>query len=396
MKKFILAGFLCPVVCGPVFAQPPVDITLAENGAGQLEVRLRPNGPFNELVSSLTFTLRWQEQEGPAFTSVDPVFPQSEFIPLASSAIVSGGNGYLYRTYNAVALVAMYEYDQNWEGGVEYPVCTLEVLQPGVEIELVDDDFTAANNRNFYVSLNGNPSTGSIFESSGTTVNAMAVNSGNGYIDVMLTPANDFFGWVNELDFTLRWPDPAGSLGNILQEPGLASVIPMTKEGPEVSEGGYTYQRFRGQGNQSLAVAQSGWTGGEDHVLMRLPVIGTIEDATVADDAWTASNDGAYSILLNGVPSAGVTDESLSTLVLEFADVIPQMQVIGDELQVVTSPSGSGKLILVVLNSAGQPVAQRRSKWGITERFNMASWSSGIYALQAITQSGIVARRFVR
>lgn len=396
MKK--LATLLILVsACTSSFAQAPptVNITLADNGNNQLEVRLRPNGPFQGVVSNVVFTLRWQEQEAPAITLMAPIFPQSEYLPFGAMPIENGGNGYMYRTYSCVGLVPMEDFGHAWEGGIEYPVCTLEVLTPGIAVEIVNDGYTEANNSSFYCSLNGIPRTGSIYPTTIPEVSAMAVNSGNGYMDVMLTPSSDYFGWVSSLDLTLRWPAGLGSLGAIVQPEAIGMAIPMAKSGTEFTMDGFTYQRFHGDGAMSLAVAQCGWLAYEDHLLMRLPIIGGIGDATVANDEWTAANNGAYAIVLNGQPATGGTDE-LSASTPEFGEVIPQMQVIGDELQVLSSANGSGRLTLTVLNASGQTMAKRRAKWGTLERISMAGWSSGLYTLRADTDAGPVARRFIK
>lgn len=397
MKKLATLLILYHACLVSVGQTPPmVDITLADNGNNQLEVRLRPNGPFNGVVSSVVFTLRWEEQQAPAVTLMAPIFPQSEYLPFGASPIENGGNGYLYRTYTCVGLISMEDFGHAWEGGIEYPVCTLEVLTPGTEVEIINDAFTQGSNRNYYCALNGHPRTGSIYPTTIPAVNAMAVNSGNGYMDVMLTPSSDFFGWVSSLDLTLRWPAGQGSLGAIVQPEAIATAIPMAKTGPEVTVDGFTYQRFHGNGAMSLAVAQCGWLANEDHLLMRLPIIGGIGDATVANDGWTAANSGAYSITLNGQPGTGGTDELSSSIGPEFGEVIHQMQVIGDELHVLSSANGSGKLTLTVLNTSGQPVAQRRAKWGTLERIAMAGWASGQYTLRVDTESGRTARRFIK
>ncbi|HRD53964.1 MAG TPA: T9SS type A sorting domain-containing protein [Flavobacteriales bacterium] len=396
MEKQLLSTLFTGLGAMGAFAQPMVDITMAHNGADQIEVRLRPSADFNQVVSAVTFTVRWQEQFGPALSSIEPVFPQSEYVPVSSTPIVHGGNGFLYRTFNAIALVGMNDFGHAWQGGMEYPVCTLTVLTPGTQVELVNDDFTAANNRDFYVSLNGLPRTGSIYPGSGTTVNAMAINSGNGFMDVLLSPESDYFGWVNTIDFTLRWPAESGSMGAVVQEEPIASVLPLTKVGGEVTESGFTYQRFHGEGTMSMAVGQSAFWANEDHRIMRLPIIGSIGDATVTNDAWAEANDGGYSIVLNGHASAGSTDEAASSTGPEFSQVIPYMQVVGDELQASTSPEGNGNLVLTVYNAAGQRMAQRRAKWGTLVRINVASWPAGIYTMVATTDTGNTARRFVR
>jgi hypothetical protein len=377
-------------------AEQRIDITLADNGNNQLEVRLRPTGPFNDVVSGVVFTLRWQETFGPALSLFEPTWPQSEFLPLSSSPVVSPGNGYMYRTYSAVGLVPMHELDQAWEGGMEYPICVMNILTPGVQVTLCNDSYTAVSNRDFYVSLNGSNKTGIIYESPVPAVSAKAITAGDGYIDVLLSPEADYFGWVNAIDFTLRWPANSASLGSIVQDEAYTEALPIAKVGPEVTVNGYAYQRFHGAGTLSLARAQLGWLANEDHVVARLPIIGANVDATVADDAWTAANNGEYSILLNGAQSAGGTDEISTGTGPAFQELIPAMQVVGDELQVRTSPDGSGTLALTVLNAAGQHLSTAPAQWGATQRISLAAWPTGVYILNVRTDTGMVARRFQR
>jgi hypothetical protein len=395
MKNRVFSGLAALGIAGSACAQPIVDIVLAENGNSQIEVRLRPHGPFDGVISNVVFTLRWQEQLSPALSMVGLVHPQSEYLPIAASAIVNGGNGYQYRTFSAVSFAPMNDFGYAWEGGIEYPVCTLDVLAPGAEVAIVNDEFTQAFNRNYFVSLNGLPRTGAIYQSVIPPVHAMALNNGNGFIDVLLTPDADYFGWVNSIDFTLRWPANGASLGAIEQPQPIGAALPISKAGAEVESGGYIYQRFNGAGSMSLGTAQCGWTANEDHVILRMPITGSVADATVADDAWTTANNGAYSILLNGTPSAGGTDESFASTGPQFHEIIPQMQIVGEELRVHTTANGQGSLVLTVLSANGQPVAQRRAKWGVIERFSLAGWASGMYVLKANFEQGQVARRFV-
>ncbi|MBK7945256.1 MAG: hypothetical protein IPJ85_08105 [Flavobacteriales bacterium] len=395
MKNSVLFAFALTTAIGSATAQPTVDVVLADNGNNQLEVRLRPTGSFDGVISNLVFTLRWQEQMSPALSMIGLIHPQSEYLPIGPLPLLNAGNGFQYRTFNAVALVPMQDLGRSWEGGVEYPVCTLDVLIPGVEVQLINDAFTTTNNRDYFVSLNGLPRTGAIYNSVIPSVHAMAVNSGNGYMDVLLTPEADYFGWVNSIDFTLRWPAGSGSFGAIVQEAPMQTILPMAKVGGEVTEGGFTYQRFHGNGNMSLAVGQSVFLANEDHRIMRLPIVGEMVDAAVASDGWTSTNEGAYDIVLNGIASAGGTDESTTSTGPLFQDIIPQMMVVGDELRVHTAANGQGFLVLSLLSANGQPIMQRRAKWGVLERFNLAGLPAGMYMLKANFEQGQVARRFV-
>lgn len=381
---------------GTVCAQPIVDITMADNGSGQLEIRLRPDGDFNELVSNVVFTLRWQEQFGPALSMIDLVYPQSEYLPVAPSSVVNGGNGYLYRTYSAVAFSPMHDFGHSWTAGMEYPICTLQVLTPGVTPELVNDAFTASNNRNYFVSMNGLSRTGVIYPDAPPVVNAMAVNTGTGYMEVRLMPETAYFGWVNEIDFTVRWPAAGGSLGAIEQDEAIASALPMEKTGPEVTIGGFTYQRFHGTGQHSLAVAGIGWFAQEEAILMRLPVAMGMGEPVVAADSWTATEGADYALLLNGQPRAGTTDDDLNTLVQEEVELISGLTVMPEALRVQLNTGSTGTAQLMVMNACGQLVA-RSSAWVPgSARIDLSSLAPGPYTLVAATAEGRAARRFIR
>lgn len=394
MHKFYL-----PILAGSLAlsgtAQPVVDITMADNGNNQLEIRLRPNGSFANIVSNVVFTLRWQEELGPALSLIQPVYPASEYLPLGQSAIINGGNGYLYRTFTSVSLSPLSDFGVSWEGGIEYPLCTIDVLAPGVDVFLGNDAYTAANNRNFYLSLNGVNRTGTVFESPRPTVNAMAVNSGNGYIDVLLTPGTDFFGWVNSVDFTLRWTAGA-TLGEVWQDENVSENLPIAKVGVPTTIDGFTYQRFHGTGASSLAVAALGWTANEDHLLIRLPVSGNPGEPVVANDSWTQANEGTYSIFLNGYQQAGETDDLSTDIVIPFSDVVTNMHVQGDQLNLTLASGPEGMVLIQVINSSGQFMAKLRAKWGTTPSISMAGWAAGIYTLRITTDFGYTARRFVR
>lgn len=394
MRKLLLP-LVALSLATAVSAQPTVDITMADNGNNQLEIRLRPNGPFSSIVSNVVFTLRWQEELGPALSLIQPVYPASEYLPLGQSAIVNGGNGYLYRTFTSVSLSPLSDFGVAWEGGIEYPLCTIDVLSPGVDVFLGNDAFTAANNRNYFLSLNGIQRTGAVFESPRPTVSAMATNSGNGWIDVLLTPGTDFFGWVNSIDFTLRWPSGA-TIGEVWQDPAVAANLAIAKVGEATTVDGFSYQRFQGTGTSSLAVAGLGWTANEDHLLMRLPVAGIAGEPVVANDPWTQSNDGTYSLILNGYQQAGETDDLSTDIIIPFSEVVTNMHMQGDLLHLTLANGPEGMVNIHVLNSSGQFMARAKAKWGTTHSISTAGWAAGVYTLRITTDFGYTARRFVR
>lgn len=150
-----------------VRAQVPasVDIDLVDNPTtDSLEVRVRANGAtFDELVTGLTFTIRWPAAS-PATLGPRNV-PCINAIPLTASPMVTNG-GFNYRTYNAfsTSLISDECPQLAWTDGQWIKIMRVKVngLTGCTAFNIVNDAYTTANNRDFYVSLNGMARTGTI------------------------------------------------------------------------------------------------------------------------------------------------------------------------------------------------------------------------------------------
>ncbi|MCW5898838.1 MAG: T9SS type A sorting domain-containing protein [Flavobacteriales bacterium] len=170
MKRLLLIASLPLTFMGGVMAQPStVDIDLVEGtGGNQLLVRLRYNGgSFGEVLSNLQFTIRWPNNA--ATLPVGTAFCTGAAFPIGPSATVIDG-GFKYRTWNSVA-TAQLQWDPDEDGGCGFVFpanewVTVLTINPGsnaalcTEFQIVNDAFTAANNRNYFVSLNGNANNG--------------------------------------------------------------------------------------------------------------------------------------------------------------------------------------------------------------------------------------------
>lgn len=397
LRRMALAAAALPVFAS---AQPMLDITMADNGAGQLEVRVRPDGPYDGLVSNLTFTIRWPEAAGMALDTANALYPAADYMYPSATQVVSGLNGYLYRTFNAVSMVPMFEVGQAWTAGTEYPLCTIDILVPGTEFTLGNDAWTAANNRNYFCSLGGYNRTGIVFPSLAPVTDVRSDLDG-GMLNVYLIPQGDFFGWVSQVDLTVSWPDDGTTYLGILEQPvELAGPVPVTKEGPETSAGGRKYQRFHGAGTMSLANAATGWTGGSDVLLFSIPVIGSATDVAVVNDTWTAANNGDYRILLNSTDATGAID--LNTAVLPVGsptrfDV--RAFATGNDLRVqAVVPEPADGLELSLHSLTGQRLwgQQQQAPGTVVDlRIDRAAWPAGIYLLQARTGGRTVTLRLV-
>ena len=182
------SGALFAAVLSPFAAQaqlPVVDIDLVPGPtANQLDVRLRANGAsFDEIISNLVFTVRWPDSS-PATLSLgsSPWCTSNQAFPLGPSAQQTPGNGFKYRTWTTVGQAQIGDLID--DGGCEesLPANTwVTVWRINVSnntgctaFNIVNDTWTLANNRNFFVSLNGQqvpPLTG--------TIDATGVNIGS-------------------------------------------------------------------------------------------------------------------------------------------------------------------------------------------------------------------------
>jgi hypothetical protein len=163
-------------VAAAVSADPTVDITLVDGGAGSLEVRFRPDGTFNGLFSSLVFTVRWSDASGATLgdpAQTPPVIQYMSVSP-AGSQVIEGG--YRYQIYAGFGFTPLSAVGASWTAGQEVVLMTIPVSGGSSQFEIVNDSWTVAHNGNFYVSLNGVDHTGSIY----ATGNGFPTVSGKG------------------------------------------------------------------------------------------------------------------------------------------------------------------------------------------------------------------------
>ncbi|MBL0127516.1 MAG: T9SS type A sorting domain-containing protein [Flavobacteriales bacterium] len=205
---------------GTGYAQPfpIVDISVQhDEGAGMLHVSLRANDyDFAQLISNLVFTIRWQESSAATLSFGSSAWcpAPNQALPLSPSAMVVPGNGYRYRTYNAIGFTMLGDLVD--DGGCEQSLLADTWIQVysipinndpgGTTYEIADDQFTHDDNRAFFISLNGqgsnNEYTGSIF-----TIPTAVVEEPLPAPALLLMP--------NPTDGPVRMSLPAGTVGPV-------------------------------------------------------------------------------------------------------------------------------------------------------------------------------------
>lgn len=147
-----------------------VDITVVALNSDTLEVRLRPEFDFDALVSGLVFTLRWDTTGDvhvgdPDQFGYGPPFCTFMSIPLGASPDGEiDANGYRYQTYGSVPLTGI-PAGCEWVANVEVPLVRIPVIASGgcTNFQIVNDAFTSANNKDYYISVIGLDTTGTIY-----------------------------------------------------------------------------------------------------------------------------------------------------------------------------------------------------------------------------------------
>lgn len=175
---------------GTAHAQlPSVDITMVANMDQQLEVKLRPTGPFNGVVGGLVFTIRWNAADDVSLGEPSQTPPHSQYIPIAKSDVEQDQDGYRYQIFAGFGFTSLSNVGFAWEGDTEYTVMTIAPLSGESTFALVNDAFTDASNGDFFISLNGNQTTTGEIYGGNTGVQASAPGYFSAYL--MPNPARD-------------------------------------------------------------------------------------------------------------------------------------------------------------------------------------------------------------
>jgi hypothetical protein len=160
---------LCLMVlflAGAVRAQlPTVDIAMVALPDGRLEVRMRPDQDFDGFFAQLTFTIRWDAASSASVGDFTPTDDVAEYgmNPNLSGTIVTSG-AYKYAPFVGLGGSPLFAVGLAWTADQEFILGHFDVTDGPANFQIVNDDWTAANNGAYYVSLNGEDRTGVIYE----------------------------------------------------------------------------------------------------------------------------------------------------------------------------------------------------------------------------------------
>lgn len=190
---------LLPLACSvPLAASaqlPMVDITLVDVGNNDMEVRIRPDGDFDEFFSSLSFTIRWETASGADLGNVVQTIPELIYMPVIKSGPQVDDNGYRYQVFFGLGSTPLNQVGVAWTAGTEVTIMTISAINGSGLFEIVNDAWTSDvnNNGDFYVSLNGQDRTGQIYAGSVSIAPGGATRMGT---EVLPNPSEGLF-WLH-------------------------------------------------------------------------------------------------------------------------------------------------------------------------------------------------------
>ena len=150
----------------PAIAQPSMDITLVPGQNNDVEVRVRPDGDFDGVFSSISFTIRWSNSSGASLGSIAQQPMAQDIIAITHSGPEQVDGDYRYQVFVGFGFSAISDIPSMLNANAEFTLCTIPVLNAQDVFAIVNDAWTSANNADYYVSLNGLDRTGEIYDQS--------------------------------------------------------------------------------------------------------------------------------------------------------------------------------------------------------------------------------------
>lgn len=157
MKTFVLALlFLCLSPC--MFAQPIVHICIEKVG-NDLEIKLFPMADFQGVVSNIQFAIKCDDPSV-TYGALTQGASQSVYMPTTKEGVETTFLGNKYQKFAAAGLVNMSGSSVQWTAQQFVPLMTITPSNINANFTIEDDIWTAEDNANFYVELNGLNKTG--------------------------------------------------------------------------------------------------------------------------------------------------------------------------------------------------------------------------------------------
>ncbi len=148
-------------ICDSQEAEPTVQLGIVENPTETLELRLLPNGPFYELVSSTVVTVRWITTPGVSLNGGAAVYADPNWVNALGSLLYVGtatDGIYSYASFATFGVDQLQSVGLNWAPNVEVPFFRVPVVNTSgacVNFEVTTDPYQVSSNSQWYIALNG-------------------------------------------------------------------------------------------------------------------------------------------------------------------------------------------------------------------------------------------------
>jgi hypothetical protein len=154
-----------PLTCALNVNALSVDITMVPNGGGGLDVKVRPTEHFEDIVSTLVFTIRWDATSDAHLGNITQGAAISAYLPLTKSDDELDAGGQRYQIFSGMGFTPIHALSTEWNAGQEITVATIPV-EGSASFTVINDAWTLENNGTYYVALGGVNSTGNIYDMS--------------------------------------------------------------------------------------------------------------------------------------------------------------------------------------------------------------------------------------
>jgi hypothetical protein len=161
MKKTLLLAAALATASMGLRAQPDplcpavVDITSVQTINDQVEVYIRPDNYFDGFFAALVFTVRWFDGEANLGSTQQVISQLDYFGSITKSGPEQVDGPFRYQIYAGFGVGTLADAGESWTAGEEILLCRLNIINGNSAFTVVNDGFTAANNGDFFVSLNG-------------------------------------------------------------------------------------------------------------------------------------------------------------------------------------------------------------------------------------------------
>lgn len=154
--------FISTFLCGQNL--PNVDI-ISTRQSDLLEVKLSSDAYFDEILSSLVFTIKWDNTISEDLGNINIIGQY----PISPSGDIIVDGIYSYRIFVGFGFSQMAEFDCFLSPNVPYVLGFFDIDSNGL-YEIINDDITNAYNGDYYISLNGEDRTRNIINEVSTAI----------------------------------------------------------------------------------------------------------------------------------------------------------------------------------------------------------------------------------